>query len=81
MAFPVATGTDWRSRYSAAVGRISRQLATIRPGQPVRLAKKTSNLFRGRSHTQTPGLDVSQFGHVFEVDLVNQVAEVGGMTT
>ena len=47
----------------------------------MRLAKKTSNLFRGRSQTQTPGLDVSQFGHVFEVDPINRVAEVGGMTT
>ena len=81
MAFPLTVDSEWRSRYSAAVGRISRQLATIRPGQPVRLAKKTSNLFRGRSQTQTPGLDVSQFSHVFEVDPINRVAEVGGMTT
>ena len=81
MTFPVAIGTDWRSTYQVAVGRISRQLASIQPGRPVRLAKKTSNLFRGRSHTKTPGLDVSQFSRVFEVDPINRVAEVGGMTT
>jgi FAD/FMN-containing dehydrogenase len=81
VTFPVATSTDWRSGYDVAVDRISRQLATIQPGHPVRLAKKTSNLFRGRSHTETPGLDVSEFGRVFEVDPINRVAEVGGMTT
>ncbi len=77
----MAIGTDWRSHYQVAVDRISRQLASIQPGQPVRLAKKTSNLFRGRSHTETPGLDVSEFARVFEVDPINRVAEVGGMTT
>ncbi|MEN8945105.1 MAG: FAD-binding oxidoreductase, partial [Candidatus Nanopelagicales bacterium] len=47
----------------------------------MRLAKKTSNLFRDRAATQANGLDVSSFSSVFEVDPVNHTAEVGGMTT
>ena len=77
---PVAP-THWRSGYRRAVDRISRQLADIPAGSPVRLAKKTSNLFRGRSQTQTPGLDISYFDRVFSVDPVSRTAEVGGMTT
>lgn len=73
--------STWREEYLSAAARVSGQLAGIAPGAPVRLAKKTSNLFRGRSQTPTPGLDVSAFGHVFEVDPVNRTAEVGGMTT
>ena len=81
MTFPLTTNSTWRAEYQRAAERISAQLAGITPGSPVRIAKKTSNLFRGRSETQTPGLDVSAFGRVFEVDPKRMVAEVGGMTT
>jgi FAD/FMN-containing dehydrogenase len=54
----------------------------------VRLAKRTSNLFRfrdaegGRVGRSTPaGLDVSAFGHVLRVDPASRTAWVGGMTT
>jgi FAD/FMN-containing dehydrogenase len=43
--------------------------------------KKTSNLFRQRAATDAPGLDVSAFDGVLEVDPVNRTAEVLGMTT
>jgi FAD/FMN-containing dehydrogenase len=81
VTFPLATGTDWRSAYQSATERISRQLTQIPVGQPVRIAKKTSNLFRGRQQSQVPGLDVKAFDHVFSVDPLARTAEVGGMTT
>jgi FAD/FMN-containing dehydrogenase len=46
----------------------------------VRLSKPTSNLFRGRSETQSM-LDLSPFGQVFDIDPVNRIATVGGLTT
>lgn len=48
------------------------------PGSPVRLAKRTSNLFRGRAELGA-GLDVSGLDGVIEVD--GDVAEVQGMCT
>ena len=51
------------------------------PGSPVRLAKKTSNLFRFRDASAAPGLDVSAFGHVLQVSPKDRTAVVGGMTT
>ena len=74
-------GQEWASRYLESVGRLSAQLKSIPVGSQVRLAKKTSNLFRGRSQTQAPGLDVSAFSGVFEVDPIAKTAQVGGMTT
>jgi FAD/FMN-containing dehydrogenase len=67
--------------YAAAVERLREQYAAIPPGSPVRLAKRTSNLFRPRTPTQTPGLDVSAFSGVLSVDPVARTADVLGMTT
>ncbi|MCW2543801.1 MAG: FAD-linked oxidase, partial [Frankiales bacterium] len=64
--------------YDAAVRGLRRQLAALPPGTPVRLAKRTSNLFRGRSEAR-PLLDVSAFAGVLSVDA--GFAEVLGMTT
>ncbi|GAB3280142.1 FAD-binding oxidoreductase [Parasphingorhabdus pacifica] len=50
-------------------------------GQPVRLAKSTSNLFRFRTPDSAPGLDVGRFGRVLNVDAAARTAEVQGMTT
>ncbi len=47
----------------------------------MRLAKPTSNLFRPRSHTTTPGLDVSQLNGIIGIDPVARVADVQGMCT
>jgi FAD/FMN-containing dehydrogenase len=67
--------------YSAAVEQIRRDYAAIPPGSPVRLAKRTSNLFRFRGETAGPALDVSAFGGVLRVDPAARTATVGGMTT
>jgi FAD/FMN-containing dehydrogenase len=60
------------------VARLLESWAALPPGAPVRLAKRTSNLFRGRAATGA-GLDVSGLGDVIEVD--GDIAEVQGMCT
>jgi FAD/FMN-containing dehydrogenase len=76
--------------HEVAVARLREAYAAWPPGTPVRLAKRTSNLFRFRdAGTATPGtpggtgagLDVSAFGHVLRVDPARRTAWVGGMTT
>jgi FAD/FMN-containing dehydrogenase len=67
--------------HQAAVDRITRQYAAIPAGSPVRLAKRTSNLFRFRGDSAGPGLDVSAFGRVLRVDAAARTAIAGGMTT
>ena len=47
----------------------------------MRLAKKTSNLFRARTNTTTPGLDVSGLSKVISVDPASRTADVAGMCT
>lgn len=48
---------------------------------PVRLAKKTSNLFRARAAVQAPGLDVSGLTGVISIDPESGTADVQGMCT
>jgi FAD/FMN-containing dehydrogenase len=72
---------DAYESYSRAVERIRRQLGELGPGEPVRLAKSTSNLFRVRDASSSPGLDVSAFSGVLHVDVDNRTADVLGMTT
>ena len=50
--------------YRVASGRIQREYAASSPDAPVRLAKSTSNLFRVRDASSSPGLDVSAFSGV-----------------
>jgi FAD/FMN-containing dehydrogenase len=81
-----------RSQHEAAVAAIRDAYAAMPPGAQVRLAKRTSNLFRfrdpvaGRS-TGSPGrgaaggLDASAFTRVLHVDPQARLAVVGGMTT
>jgi FAD/FMN-containing dehydrogenase len=47
----------------------------------VRLAKRTSNLFRSRAATDIPGLDVSGLTAVLQVDRAGRTADVAGMCT
>ncbi|NHC12429.1 FAD-binding oxidoreductase [Motilibacter sp. E257] len=61
--------------------RLLQDYAAIPPGAPVRLKKRTSNLFRTRRPVTTPGLDVTGFDGVLSVDPVARTAEVQGMTT
>ena len=67
--------------HQSAVAQLKRAYAAIPPGSPVRLAKRTSNLFRFRGDTSSPGLDVSAFDHVLRIDPAARTAAVGGMTT
>ncbi len=67
-----------------AVARVQASYDAIPAGSPVRLAKRTSNLFRSRSRVDDPGLDVSGLGGVISVDesLDGPVtADVQGMCT
>lgn len=75
------TAVGWRADYDALVQRLSQQYQAIPAGTPVRLAKRTSNLFRPRAATQAPGLGVAAFDGVLEVDRQARTAEVLGMTT
>ncbi|MET3963351.1 FAD/FMN-containing dehydrogenase [Marmoricola sp. OAE513] len=67
--------------HQAAVERLRSSYAAIAPEDPVRLAKKTSNLFRQRAASVGPGLDVSGLGGVISIDPVAQTADVQGMCT
>ena len=70
--------------HQAAVADIERAYAAIPPGQRVRLAKRTSNLFRFGAPPggpSGPALDVSAFQQVSCVDPDTRTAIVGGMTT
>ena len=62
------TGTIGLEGHRAACERLRADYGRIPVGQPVRLAKRTSNLFRPREGTGVPGLDVSEFDHVLSVD-------------
>jgi FAD/FMN-containing dehydrogenase len=61
--------------------RLVAQYDAIPAGSPVRLAKRTSNLFRPRDSTATPGLDVAGLDSVLTVDPVARTADVQAMTT
>lgn len=63
------------------VARLLASYRAIPVGAPVRLAKKTSNLFRARGKTDAPGLDVSGLGGVVSVDVAGRTADVQGMCT
>ena len=65
------------------MARLRESYAALPPDAPVRLAKRTSNLFRGRTALtaglDVTGLDVTGLDGVIEVD--GDVAEVQGMCT
>lgn len=63
------------------VDRLLRSYRSIPANAPVRLAKKTSNLFRARAAAIAPGLDVSGLGGVISVDPKARTADVAGMCT
>ncbi|MEP9385091.1 FAD-binding oxidoreductase [Nocardioides sp. KR10-350] len=67
--------------HEAAVARLRASYAAIPAGAPVRLAKRTTNLFRPRAASTAPGLDVSGLNGVIEVDPVARTADVQGMCT
>jgi FAD/FMN-containing dehydrogenase len=71
--------------HERALEQVRRAYAALPPDRPVRLAKRTSNLFRDRSATDAPGLDLSAMAGVLEVrpgaDGAPATALVGGLTT
>ena len=67
--------------HQGAVDALIASYAAIPPGQPVRLRKRTSNLFRPRTEVASSGLDVSGLGGVIQVDPVARTADVQGMCT
>ena len=67
--------------HEGAVARLQQAYAAIPPGDKIRLAKRTSNLFRFRDASPVSGLDVSAFSQVICVDPDTRTARVGGMTT
>ncbi|MGC4853104.1 FAD-binding oxidoreductase [Micromonospora sp. DT4] len=67
--------------HDQAVDTLRRSYAAVPTGEPVRLAKRTSNLFRPRSAPRTPGLDVSALDGVLSVDETGRTADVQGMCT
>jgi FAD/FMN-containing dehydrogenase len=67
--------------HEAAVQRLQESYRVIPAGAAVRLAKKTSNLFRPRDAVSAPGLDVSGLAGVISVDPEARTADVQGMCT
>ena len=67
--------------YEQLVATLKDQYRAIPLGSTVRLAKKTSNLFRRRAQNEASGLDVAAFDGVLYVDPEARTAEVLGMTT
>ena len=66
-------------RHAEAVAALRASYRRIPSGQPVRLAKHTSNLFRARQTGQVAGLEVSGLGGVISVDPLRRTADVQGM--
>ena len=70
-----------RAEHARAVAALRRQYAALPPGAPVRLGKRTSNLFRFRPAATGPVLDPGGLDRVLAVDPVARTADVQGMTT
>ncbi|MEU3452824.1 FAD-binding oxidoreductase [Micromonospora sp. NPDC006766] len=76
-----AQRADHQVDHDQAVDTLRRSYAAVPAGEPVRLAKRTSNLFRPRSTPRSPGLDVSGLTGVLSVDPAARTADVQGMCT
>jgi len=70
-----------RASYQAAADQLLHDFRGLDSDAPVRLAKRTSNLFRMRDASASPGLNVSAFSGVLDVDADSRTADVLGMTT
>jgi len=69
------------STHTAGERRLLDSFAAIPPSEQVRLAKRTSNLFRERTRATAPGLDTSGLTGVRVVDVGARTADVDGMCT
>lgn len=77
----VGATLPWQARYQALRDDLLAQYRAIPEGTPIRLAKRTSNLFRSRETAIGAGLDVAAFDGVLDVDPETRTAQVLGMTT
>ena len=73
--------SDTPAQHGAAVARLVASYRAIPPHTRVRLAKRTSNLFRARERSATPGHDVSGLDGVVSIDARGRTADVAGMCT
>jgi FAD/FMN-containing dehydrogenase len=73
--------TDARVAHAAGVERLLESYRAVPPTAPIRLAKRTSNLFRMRTAADAPGLDTSGLAGVIAVDPDARTADVAGMCT
>src|SRR4051812_9126675 len=76
-----ATLPNRAGAHAKAVAALTASYAAIPAGTQVRLAKRTSNLFRPRTDRPQAGLDVSGLDGGIEVDPVARTADVQGMCT
>ena len=67
--------------HTAGVARLLESYRAVPAAATVRLAKKSSNLFRARAASTAPGLDVSGLTGVLTVDVAGRTADVDGMCT
>ena len=67
--------------YRRSVEDARAQLRQLPGNAPVRLRKRTSNLFRPRQRAAGATLDASRFTGVIAIDADARTADVGGMTT
>ena len=70
-----------RAQHEEGVERLLRSFDEVPPGEPVRLAKRTSNLFRPRTSSSSHGLDTTGLTGVVSVDPDARTADVQGMCT
>jgi FAD/FMN-containing dehydrogenase len=73
--------THQREPHHLAVEALQASYAAIPAGQPVRLAKRTSNLFRPRTPQAGAGLDAGGLDGVIAIDTQARTADVQGMCT
>jgi FAD/FMN-containing dehydrogenase len=80
----IARPKGW-AEHQRAVDRLLASYRAIPPGSGVRLAKRTSNLFRPRAQATGPGLDVAGLSGVISIDQATDggtpTADVQGMCT
>jgi FAD/FMN-containing dehydrogenase len=75
------SATDARAAHADGVERLLESYRAVPPTASVRLAKRTSNLFRSRTEADAAGLDTSGLTGVIAVDPDARTADVAGMCT
>ncbi|MGC5170447.1 FAD-binding oxidoreductase [Microbacterium sp. DT81.1] len=76
-----APAIDARTAHAAGVERLLESYRAVPASSSVRLAKRSSNLFRARAAPDARGLDTSGLTEVVAVDAATRTADVAGMCT